>query len=96
MNTFDAGSYVMNNQTGKSYMITTETVQTRGRRQVIGTGIRQPEITRFSESHLTPLTLVGAMICHEAEKIIRAKQKLTESDQQILAMHKALVKEIVK
>ena len=37
MNTFmNAGTYVMNCKTGKAYMIATDTIQTRNRRQLTG------------------------------------------------------------
>ncbi len=95
-NTFSVDQHVMNNKTGLAYLITTDTVQTRNRRQLVGTGIRNPEFTRVAESHLTKLNEIAAVLCFEAEKIIRGKHKHTESDKQILAMHRALKKSIIK
>lgn len=95
-NTFYEGQHVMNNQTGKAYMVTTDTVQTRDRHQLVGTGIRNPELTRFAGSHLTPISPVAAIICFNAERIIRGKHKQSEADRQIMAMHRALKKEIIK
>lgn len=86
----EANDFVMNTKTAKAYRITTDTVQTRGRRQLVGTGIRNPELTQVTESHLTLLNDAAAYVCFEAEKIIRGKHKLTDHDRQVLAMHKAL------
>lgn len=96
MSTLKANSCVINNKTGLTYLVTTDTVQTRNRRQVIGTGIRNPEITQIAESHLTKISTPVALVCMVAERIIRGKHKRTETERQILAMHKALIKEIVK
>lgn len=96
MNTFEQNSYVMNNKTGKAYRITTDTVQTRNRHQVVGTGIRNPESTQIAASHLTELSDIASLLCFEAERIIRGKHKHTETDKQILAMHNALKKSIIK
>lgn len=95
MSSMNKETFVMNNKTGKAYYIKTDTVQTRNRRQVIGFEIRNPERTRISESHLTPIKLDAAMVCLEAEKIIRGKHKRTKEDYITLAMHKALQNEIV-
>ena len=95
-NTFYEGQHVMNNKTGKAYMVTTDTVQTRDRHQLVGTGIRNPELTRVAGSHLTTISPIAAILCFEAEKILRGKHKQSVEDQQILAMHRALKQEIVK
>ena len=95
-NTFSVDQHVMNNKTGLAYRITTDTIQSRNRHQLVGTGIRNPETTRVAESHLTELNEFAALLCFEAEKIIRGKHKHTESDKQILTMHRALKKSIIK
>ena len=51
-NTLNSDEYVMNTKTGKAYIVTTDTLQTRGRRQLAGTGIRNPELTHVVENHL--------------------------------------------
>ena len=85
MNTFmKAGTYVMNCKTGKAYMIATDTIQTRNRRQLIGMEIRHPEVNRVSVSHLRRLSVEEARLCIEAERISRAKQKLSVKDRVIL------------
>lgn len=96
MNTLEKNSYVMNNKTGKSYVVTTDTVQTRNRRQVLGTEILHPVMTQIAESHLTPIDIITAGVCFTAEKIIRGKHKLSDMDKQYLIMYRALKKSIVK
>lgn len=96
MNTFESNPYVMNNKTGKAYCVTTDTLQTRNRRQVVGTGIRNPEITQIAESRLTQIDGAAIHVCFEAERIIRGKHKLSDADRQVLAMYRALQSVIVK
>ena len=85
-----AMTYVMNRRTGKAYIVTTNTVQTRNRRQVEGTGLLRPEITQICESSLVPISELSARICLEAERIIRAKRKRTKSDYQTLYLWNAI------
>ena len=61
-NQITENSYVMNTKTGKAYKVTTSTVQSRNRRELVGTGIRNPEITQVAESHLHPLSFPAAYI----------------------------------
>lgn len=91
-NNFNTNDYVMNTVTGKAYIVTTDTIQTRGRRQLAGTGIRNPELTQVVENHLESLDGTAAIICYHAERILRGKHKQSEHDKQILAMYRALRK----
>ena len=91
-----AGSYVMNIKTGRAYKVTTDTVHSRNRRELVGTGYRNPEFTQIVESRLHPLSLDAAMICGEAERILRSKSRQSMSDKQILIMYRALRDSIVK
>lgn len=85
MNTFmKAGTYVMNCKTGKAYMIATDTVQTRNRRQLTGMEIRRPEIIQVCVSHLRRLSDEEARLCIEAERISRSKRKRSVKDRAIL------------
>lgn len=95
-NEITENSYVMNNQTGKAYKVTTNTVQSRNRRELVGTGFRNPEITQVAESHLDSISFPAAIICSEAERIIRWKKKQTPFEKQVLVMYRALRKSIVK
>ena len=88
-------SYVMNTKNGKAYKVTTNTVQSRNRRELVGTGIRNPETTRVTESHLHPLSFPAAIICSEAERIIRWKEKQTQFEKQVMVMYRALRNSIV-
>lgn len=88
-------SYVMNIKTGKAYKVTTNTVQSRNRRELVGTGFRNPEITRVAESRLHPLSFPAAVICSEAERIIRWKEKQTPFEKQVMLMYRALRDSIV-
>lgn len=88
-------SYVMNTKTGKTYKVTTNTVQSRNRRELVGTGFRNPEITRVAESRLHPLSFPAAVICSEAERIIRWKEKQTPFEKQVMLMYRALRDSIV-
>lgn len=88
-------SYVMNTKTGKVYKVTTNTVQSRNRRELVGTGFRNPEITRVAESRLHPLSFPAAVICNEAERIIRWKEKQTPFEKQVMLMYRALRDSIV-
>lgn len=96
MNKIEANTFVMNNQTGKAYMVTTDTVQSRNRRELLGTELRNPEITQYAESHLSSICTGAAMVCHEAERILRWKKKQTPADKQILIMYRALRNSIIK
>ena len=97
MKSFEKNTFVMNNKTGKAYMITTDTVQTRNRRQVLGMGIVKPEITQIAESHLSELSDFGMALCHEAERIMRSKQKVaTLQEKEIMTAWRALKDSIVK
>lgn len=95
MNTLNSEDYVMNTQTGKAYVITTDTVQSRGRRQLCGTGIRNPEMTRAVENHLESLSNAAALVCFHAERILRCKHKQSAHDKQILAMYRALKNTVI-
>lgn len=88
-------SYVMNTKTGKTYKVMTNTVQSRNRRELVGTGFRNPEITRVTESRLHPLSFPAAVICSEAERIIRWKEKQTPFEKQVMLMYRALRDSIV-
>ena len=88
-------SYVMNTKTGKAYKVTTNTVQSRNRMELVGTGFRNPEITRVAESRLHPLSFPAAVICSEAERIIRWKEKQTPFEKQVMLMYRALRDSIV-
>ena len=88
-------SYVMNTKTGKAYKVTTNTGQSRNRRELVGTGFRNPEITRVAESRLHPLSFPAAVICSEAERIIRWKEKQTPFEKQVMLMYRALRDSIV-
>ena len=63
--------------------------------QLVGTGIRNPETTRVAESHLHPLSFPAAVICSEAERIIRWKEKQTPFEKQVMVMYRALRNSIV-
>lgn len=91
-----ANSYVMHTKSGKAYKVTTDTMQSRDRRQVVGTGIRYPEVAHFSENSLHSISLEAAFICSKAERIIRWKKKQSEADKQVLVMYRALRNSIVK
>lgn len=82
-----AVNYVMNRKTGKAYVLTTNSLQTRNRVQLVGTGIRNPEHTQIALSSLVSLNKVDATICYNAEKIIRGKHKRTESEALIVALY---------
>lgn len=94
-NQITENSYVMNTKTGKAYKVTTGTVQSRNRRELVGTGIRNPEITQVAESHLHPLSFPAAAICSEAERIMRWKEKQTPFEKQVMVMYRALRNSIV-
>lgn len=94
-NQITENSYVMNTKTGKAYKVTTSTVQSRNRRELVGTGLRNPEITRIAESHLHPISFPAALICGEAERIIRWKEKQTPFEKQVMVMYRALRNSIV-
>lgn len=85
-----AMTYVMNRKTGKAYLVVTDTVQSRGRRQCEGTGLNNPEIIQICESSLVPINKMSARICQEAERIIRGKHKRTMSDYQTLYLWNAI------
>ena len=87
-------AFVMNKKTGKAYVTTTDTVQTRDRLQLEGTGIRNPEHTQIAQSSLVNLSTTDAVICFQAEKLIRGKHKHTESDNTILMLHSILKDEV--
>lgn len=85
MNTFmNAGTYVMNCKTGKAYMIATDTIQTRNRRQLTGMEIRRPEVIQICVSHLRRLSLEEARLCIEAERICRGKHKRSVKDRAVI------------
>ena len=94
-NTLNSDEYVMNTKTGKAYIVTTDTLQTRGRRQLAGTGIRNPELTQVVENHLESLDNTAAIVCYHAERILRGKHKQSAHDKQILAMYRALRKMVI-
>ena len=89
-------SYVMNTYTGKAYKVTTNTIQSRNRRELIGTGIRNPEITRTAESRLHALTHDEAKLCMDAERLIRGRHKRSVKDKALLRKWHALRNSIVK
>ena len=88
-------SYVMNTKTGKAYKVTTNTAQSRNRKELVGTGFRNPHITRVADSPLHPLSFPAAVICSEAERIIRWKEKQTPFEKQVMLMYRALRDSIV-
>lgn len=85
-----AMAFVMNRKTGKTYVVVTDTVQSRGRRQCLGMGTNNPEITQICESSLVPINSMSARICQEAERIVRAKRRRTMSDYQTLYLWDAI------
>lgn len=106
MNTYlHAGDYALDKTSGLCYQVTTDTVQTLGRRQCRGLKAR-PESSkkrgahskkeggthvRITESNLIPVTGFESDICYNAECIYRAKQFRSESDRTIVMAHKVLL-----
>lgn len=79
-----AGTYVMNKKTGKTYMVATDTLQSKNRRQLTGLEIRRPESIQVCESSLCMLTHDEAKLCMEAERLVRSGHKLSVKDKAIL------------
>lgn len=87
-------NYVLNTTDGLTYQITTDKIQTRNRRQVRGTTIRNVKHTRIASNNLRYLTDFEASICMTAEKIIRNKKAMTETQATIVSLSRILKKNI--
>lgn len=84
-------SFVLNkNDHSTTYMITTDTLQTRNRRQVRSTQVRSHINTRVAESHLVPLSEDEAIITMAAEQIIRNKKAMTAQEKSIVSMARSI------
>ena len=83
-NHMKAGTFVMNRKTGKAYIIATDTIQTRNRRQLSGLGTRNREVTQVCMSHLYKLSRDEARLCMEAEQIMRGKRKRSVKDKALI------------
>lgn len=96
MNTFmKAGTFVMNRKTGKAYMIATDTVQSKNRRQLTGMESRRPESIQVCASSLHMLTRDEAKLCMEAERLVRGRHKKSVKDKALLRKWRALREKIV-
>lgn len=87
--------YVMNTHTGKAYKVSTDTVQSRNRRQLMGMECRYPESIQVCTSSLHMLTHDEAKLCMEAERIVRGRHKMSVKDKALLRKWRALRDSII-
>lgn len=84
-------TYVLNkNDKTTTYMITTDTLHTRNRRQVRSTTIKSHRNTEVVENHLIPLSIWEAQVTMAAEQIIRNKKAMKENDKAIVAVARSI------
>ena len=88
--------YVMNTHTGKAYKVSTDTVQSRNRRQLIGMESRNPESIQVCASSLYTLSHDEARLCMEAERLLRSRHKMSVKDKALLRKWRAFRESIVK
>lgn len=84
-------TYVLNkNDKSTTYMITTDTIQSRNRRQLRSTHVKKPRKTEVAESHLIPLSAWEANVTMAAEQILRNKKLMSENDKAIVAVARSI------
>lgn len=88
-------TYVMNKKTGKTFMVTTDTYQTRNRRQVQDCRLHKSITTQIAESKLVALTPFEAQIAVAGEKIERGKMAMTYDESVIMRLYRDLKKRVM-
>lgn len=88
-------TYVMNKKTGKTYMVTTDTYQTRNRRQVKDCRTNNPTTFQIAESKLVALTPFEAQIAVAGEKIERGKMAMSLDESFTMKMYRDLKKKVM-
>lgn len=88
-------SYVISKHDGLTYQVTSDTVQTRNRRSVKSTTIRNVKHTQFAADQLVMVTPFEAHLCMAAEKIIRGKKAMSETESTVVWLSRMLKKNIL-
>lgn len=84
-------TYVLNkNDKTTTYMITTDTLHTRNRRQVRSTTVKSHRNTEVVENHLIPLSSWEAQVTMAAEQILRNKKAMSDNDKAIVAVARSI------
>lgn len=88
-----SGSFVMNRKNGSTYMVSTDTVQSRNRRQLYS--IASETFTQACESSLVLLDRETARMCNTAERLVRSRRKLSVKDKALLKAWRAFRSDIM-
>lgn len=85
-------SYVLNpNDSATTYIVTTDTIQSRNRRQVKSTEpIRSHKNVQVAQNSLIPLSNWEAQVTMAAEQIIRNKKVMSDNDRAIVAVARSI------
>lgn len=91
MTNLSKNTFAIDKKTGRCYVLTTNTLQSRNRRQCQDMRIYKSVTKQIAESALVPVTDFEGELCFKAEKIQRGMMKHSDADKTILALHKDLL-----
>lgn len=88
-------TFVISKNDEQCYMITSDTVQTRGRRQVCKTGYNKATNYQIAEKQLIPVTDFEASLWVTANKILRGKHAMSANEASIVRMYRLFKKQVL-
>lgn len=87
--------FVMNKKDGKTYRVTGNKIQSQNRIQVTGTTCKNVRHAQVAQSSLLPMTEFEGYLCMCAEKIIRCKKAMDETEHTIVQLYRILKKQVM-
>lgn len=92
---FKKNDYVMDCRNGRCLRLANDERQTRNRREAVGSEIYKKKRYRVPETNYVLLSDLEGEICMKAEKVIRGKHRMSESERVYVALRRELVSRII-